>query len=293
MEYHKPVLLKEIIENLKVRKGKRYIDATLGDGGHSIGILKKGGKVLGVEINEKALERAKERIENEDLSRSFIGVLGNFKNIEEIAKENGFNKVSGIVYDLGYSSFELEESGLGLSFQLDEPLDMRLDKSLGVTAADLLNSLSEKDIASLIYRYSDERLAKKYAGEIVKARSLKKIQTTKDLVEIIESVSSPGYERGRIHPATRTFQALRIVVNDEIENLKKSLPQAARLLLPDSVIALITFHSLEDKTAKEFGRCARPSVGEVFKKPVMPSEEEIRQNPRSRSAKLRVFEKND
>jgi len=260
MKYHEPVLLKETIENLNVREGGKYIDATLGDGGHSLEILKRGGYVLGLDVNEKSLKRAQLRIKKEGLDERFKGVLGNFKNIEKIGKENGFEKVNGIVYDLGYSSYELEELGLGLSFQTDETLDMRLSNSLGVTAADLLNSLNEKDIAKLIYEYSDEKMSRKIAREIVKTRSLKKIQTTKDLVEIINSVSYPGYERGRINPATRTFQALRIVVNDEIENLKKSLPQAARLLLPGSVIVLITFHSLEDKVAKEFSRRARPSI---------------------------------
>ena len=293
MQYHEPVLLKETTENLNVKAGGRYIDATLGDGGHTLEILKRGGHVLGIDVNEDSLKRAEFRIEEAGLSESFKGILGNFKNIEEIGKENGFEKVNGIVYDLGYSSYELEESGLGLSFQADEPLDMRLSKSLGVTAADLLNSLNGKDIANLIYEYSGERLSGRIAREIVKARSLKRIQTTKDLVEIINSVSSPGYERGRINPATRTFQALRIAVNDEIENLRKSLPQAARLLLPGSVIVLITFHSLEDKVAKEFGRRARPSITEVYKKPLRPSKEEIEKNPRSRSAKLRVFKKID
>ena len=291
MEYHKPVLLKETIEALKVEPGKKYIDATLGDAGHTLEILKLGGEVLGIEINEEALERAKERIKKEGFENEFTGALGNFKNIETIAREKGFSKVNGIVYDLGYSSFELENMELGLSFQLDELLDMRLDKNLGVTAADLVNSLSEKDLSSLIFQYSDERMARKIAKAIVDSRNLKKVQTTGDLVEIIKSVSSPGYERGRINPATRTFQALRIVVNDEIENLKKSLPQAARLLLPGSVIVLITFHSLEDKVAKDFSRCARPSVSEVNKKPLTPAEEEVRNNPRSRSAKLRAFEK--
>ncbi len=292
MEYHKPVLLKETIETLKVEQGKKYIDATLGDAGHTLEILKMGGEVLGIEINENALERAKERIKKEGFENKFTGVLGNFKNIEEISRNNGFGNVDGIVYDLGYSSTELEEMGLGLSFQLDEPLDMRLDKNLGVTAADLVNSLSEKEFASLIYKYSDERMSRKIAEAIVEARKLKKIQTTGDLVEIINSVSSPGYERGRINPATRTFQALRIVVNDEIENLEKSLPQAARLLLPGSVIVLITFHSLEDKVAKDFSRRARPSVSELYKKPLTPAEEEVRTNVRSRSAKLRAFIKN-
>ncbi|HQK41563.1 MAG TPA: 16S rRNA (cytosine(1402)-N(4))-methyltransferase RsmH [bacterium] len=292
MKYHEPVLLKETVENLNVKEGGKYIDATLGDGGHSLEILKRGGYVLGLDVNEKSLKRAQLRIKKEGLDERFKGVLGNFKNIEKIGKENGFEKVNGIVYDLGYSSYELEELGLGLSFQTDETLDMRLSNSLGVTAADLLNSLNEKDIAKLIYEYSDEKMSRKIAREIVKTRSLKKIQTTKDLVEIINSVSYPGYERGRINPATRTFQALRIVVNDEIENLKKSLPQAARLLLPGSVIILITFHSLEDKVAKEFSRRARPSIKEVYEKPLRPSEEEIERNPRSRSAKLRVFRKN-
>jgi len=292
MKYHEPVLLKETIENLNVREGGKYIDATLGDGGHSLEILKRGGYVLGLDVNEKSLKRAQLRIKKEGLDERFKGVLGNFKNIEKIGKENGFEKINGIVYDLGYSSYELEELGSGLSFQTDETLDMRLSNSLGVTAADLLNSLNEKDIAKLIYEYSDEKMSRKIAREIVKTRSLKKIQTTKDLVEIINSVSYPGYERGRINPATRTFQALRIVVNDEIENLKKSLPQAARLLLPGSVIILITFHSLEDKVAKEFSRRARPSIKEVYEKPLRPSEEEIERNPRSRSAKLRVFRKN-
>jgi 16S rRNA (cytosine1402-N4)-methyltransferase len=291
MAYHKPVLLKEVIENLKVENGKKYIDATLGDAGHTLEILRKGGTVLGIEINGEALERAWGRIKKENLDTNFRGVIGNFKNIKEIAIKEGFETVSGVLYDLGYSSYELENTGLGLSFQLDEPLDMRLDKNLGVTAADLLNSLNEKDIAKLIFEYSGERLAKKIAKAIVEARKLKKIQTTKDLVEIIDSVSSPGYERGRIHPATITFQALRIVVNDEIENLKKSLPQAARLLLPGSVIITVTFHSLEDKVAKEFGHRARPSVEEVYKKPITPSDEEVQENPRSRSAKLRVFKK--
>jgi 16S rRNA (cytosine1402-N4)-methyltransferase len=291
MEYHKPVLLKEVIENLGVEKGKKYIDATLGDAGHTIEILKLGGEVLGLEINEVGLERALGRIKEEGLEENFIGVCGNFKNIEEIAKENGFDEVSGIIYDLGYSSFELEGANLGLSFQKDEPLDMRLDSSLGVSAADLINSLSEKELTSLLFTYSQEKLSKKIAKAIIEARKLEKIQTTSDLVKIIESVTSPDYERGRINPATRTFQALRIVVNDEITNLEKSLPRAARILLPGSKILVISFHSLEDKVAKEFGRSARLSVAEVTERPILPSDEEIEQNPRARSAKLRVFEK--
>jgi len=291
MNYHGTVLLKETIKYLKVDRNKKYIDATLGDGGHTIEIMKRGGEVLGIEINEEALLRAKDRIEKEGLSENFKGVLGNFKNIDEIAKDNGFEKVNGVIYDLGYSSYELEELGIGLSFQRDEPLDMRLDKNLGVTAKDLVNSLNEKELARLILEYSDERLANRFARAIVKARNLKKIQTTAQLAEIIKSVSPLGYERGRINPATRTFQALRIVVNDEIANLEKSLPRAARILLPGSVIILITFHSLEEKVAKSFGRSVRPGIREAFDGPLVPSNEEMNSNPRSRSAKMRVFEK--
>lgn len=291
MRYHEPVLLQEAIRNLKVEKGKSYIDATLGDGGHTLEILKLGGKVLGIEINEEALKRATERIKVEGLNENFTGVLGNFKNIEELASKNGFEKVNGIIYDLGYSSYELEELGVGISFQKDDPLDMRLDKTLGVTAADLVNSLGERELAHLIRKYSDEKFANRFAKEIVKARDLKKIQTTAQLAEIIKSASPLGYEHGRINPATRTFQALRIVVNDEIVNLEKSLPRAARLLLPGSVIILITFHSLEDKVAKSFGRSARPSVIEALDEPVIPINEEVSRNPRSRSAKMRVFKK--
>jgi len=291
MEYHKPVLLNEVLENLNIKKGNKYIDATLGDAGHTIEILKKGGKVLGIDINEVSLQRAVGRIKEEGLEEGFTGVLGNFRDIDEVAEKHGFEKVSGVLYDLGYSSYELEKGKLGLSFQKDEPLDMRLDPSLGVTAADLVNSLSEKELTSLIYTYSDERLAKRFAKAIVSARNLEKIRTTNDLVKIIKSETSSNYERGRIHPATRTFQALRIVVNDEIVNLEKSLPRAARLLLPGSKILVISFHSLEDKVAKDFGRCARLSISEVYEKPVLPTGKEVEENPRSRSAKLRVFEK--
>ncbi len=290
MDYHEPVLLNEVLENLKIEQGKKYIDCTLGDGGHTIEILKKGGIVLGIEVSEEALARAKKRIAELNLSENFVGALGNFKNIKEIAEQNGFSKVDGILFDLGYSSYELDDGGFGLSFLKDEPLDMRLDKTLGVTAADLLNMLPEDQIARIISGYSDEKMARKFARAIVSSRSLKKIQTTKELADLLRSETSPGYEHGRIHPATRTFQALRIAVNDEVANLEKALPQAARLLLPGGRMLVISFQSLEDTIAKQFGRSARPKVLEVTKKPLIPTDEEIRENSRSRSAKLRIFE---
>ena len=293
MDYHKPVLLDETLESLDVKEGSKYIDGTLGQAGHAIEILKRGGLVLGIDVDESSLKSAKERIEKEDLEKGFIGVQGNFKNIEKIASENGFGQVSGILLDLGYSSFELEEGSLGLSFQKNEPLDMRLDKTLGVTAGDLVNTLPEEQLEKIIRNYSGEKMAKRISKAIVDSRSVKRIQTTKDLADLIKSETPPNYEKGRIHPATRTFQALRIAVNDELENLRLTLPRAARLLLPNGVMVIISFHSLEDSIVKDFGRGAQPILRPLYKKPVVPGDEEVKNNTRARSAKLRAFIKTD
>ncbi len=289
--YHNPVLLREAVEHLKVNKGQKYIDATLGDGGHAIEILKMGGTVLGIDVNPAAIERAVARVKELGLVENFVAAVGNFSRIDETAQAKGFGKVSGILYDLGYSSFELDEGERGLSFLENEPLDMRLDPSLGVTAADLVNVLSEKDLAALIYENSDERLSRRFAAAIVEARKLRKIQTSGQLAGIIKSAASLGYERGRIHPATRTFQALKIAVNGELENLENSLPRAARILLPGGRMVVISFHSLEDGTVKKFGLSAQPVLKKVVRKPLTSSEDEIESNPRARSAKMRVFEK--
>jgi len=288
--YHEPVLKNEVIAVLKVRDGKTYIDCTLGDAGHTIEMLRRGATVLGLDINEESLERANERIKKEGLASNFIPVLGNFKKIEELAIANKVTKVDGILYDLGYSSYQLDDSSIGLSFQKDKPLDMRLDSELGVTAADLVNMLNEKQLADLIFNYSQEKFAKKFAKAIVNARSLKKIETTKQLAELLASQVPLGYENGRIHPATRTFQALRIVVNDELENLEMSLPRASHLLLPGGFLIVISFHSMEDQLVKRFGQGAGPTIKMLTKKPIVPTEEEIARNVRSRSAKMRVFE---
>lgn len=304
-QYHEPVLLKEVLEYLSVEPGKKYIDCTLGDGGHTLEILKRGGEVLGIDLDEKALQRATQRIQNEGLDKNFIGVRGNFKNIENISKENGFSKVDGILFDLGYSSFQLDKGEVGLSFQTNEPLDMRLDKELNVTAADLINSLSETELARLFFEYSDERLAKRFARKIVEARKLKEVRTTKQLADLIVEEAPPGYEHGRIHPATRVFQALRIAVNGDLENLSEALPRAAQLLrsaefsadrsakpiLPGGRMIIISFHSLEDKIAKEFGNKARPNIKVLTKKPLTPSKEEVECNRKARSAKMRIFER--
>jgi 16S rRNA (cytosine1402-N4)-methyltransferase len=291
MDYHKPVLLNEVLAHLKVKKGSKYIDATLGDGGHTLEILRQGGIVMGLDASESSLERATQRITSEGLGENFKPVKGNFRKIFELGMANSFDNVSGILYDLGYSSSQLTEDETGLSFIKDMPLDMRIDKSLGVTAEDLLNSLPERALEHLIREYSDEHMARRFAQAIVEARNQKRIHTTAQLAKVIADASPLGYERGRIHPATRTFQALRIAVNDEIDNLISSLPQAARLLLPGGQLLVISFHSLEDRAVKEFGRGAQPNIKAVTKKPIVPTEEEVRENNRSRSAKLRVLEK--
>ena len=294
--YHKPVMLDEALHYLQPLPGLRYIDCTLGDGGHTLELLRQGGEVLGIDAFPDALERSSQRIKDEGFDDKFTGAVGNFKDLQEIAEKNGFEQVNGIIFDLGFSSYELEHGGIGLSFQKDEPLDMRMDKTLGVTAADLLNTLPEKQLAKIIREYGGEKMANKFAKEIIKFRNLKKFQTTSQLKEVIESVAPSGYEKGRINPATRTFQALRIAVNDEIDNLKKALPQAARLLLPGGRMIVISFHSLEDKVAKDFSRFnAQPSATEatteVTKKPLVPTAREVDQNVRSRSAKMRIYEK--
>ena len=291
MTYHEPVLKEEVIAYSQIREGKKYIDCTLGDGGHTIEFLKRGALVLGLDINTESLDRATKRVKKEGLSSNFTPILGNFKKIEQLATHCEFSQVDGILYDLGYSSYQMDESELGLSFQKDKPLDMRLDDTLGVTAADLVNALPEKQLAELIFKYSQENLARKFAKAIVNARNLKKIETTKQLADLIASQSFLGYEKGRIHPATRTFQALRIVVNDELENLAQSLPQAPRLLLPGGFLIVISFHSMEDKLVKQFSQSAGPKMKAVNKKPIVPSREEVAKNIRSRSAKMRVLEK--
>jgi 16S rRNA (cytosine1402-N4)-methyltransferase len=301
VQYHEPVLLQEIIELLQVDKGKRYIDATLGDGGHTIEFLKRGALVLGLDYDEKALARATDRIKSvlngTGFEQNFTGVNTNFKNIDVAAKDAGFDEVDGILYDLGYSTSQLEETSVGLSFLNDQPLDMRLDKNLGVTAADLVNTLGEKQLEKLFLEYGEERLAKRFARRIVDARKLKQIQTTTDLSDLLVDEATLGYEKGRIHPATRVFQALRIVVNDELENLKSSLPRAAHLLkLPGGRMGIISFHSLEDRVAKSlknFSHNVRPAInlGAVNKKPITPGWEEVKSNKKARSAKLRVYER--
>lgn len=290
-DLHKPVMYQECMDLLSPKEGGIYIDCTLGDAGHTLGLLQAGGSVLGIESYEPALERAIGIIKDKGYANCFTGVLGNFKNVVEIADDAGFTKVNGIIFDLGYSSYELDQANLGLSFQRDDLLDMRMSIDLSVTAADLLNKLPENELERMFRVYGGERLSKKFASAIVKARSMKELQSTKELAELLSSVAPPGYERGRLHPATRVFQALRITVNDELENLKIALPGAANQLLPGGRMVIISFHSLEDQIVKKFGFGMQPELKPLVKKPLVPGKQEKLDNNRSRSAKLRVYEK--
>ncbi|NBO36089.1 16S rRNA (cytosine(1402)-N(4))-methyltransferase RsmH [bacterium] len=285
MMYHEPVLLNEVLENLKIEKNKIYVDCTLGDGGHSIGILEKGGRVFGIDYNDESINRTKDRVRKMGLDENFQTIKENFKNIQNFIDYG----VSGFLFDLGYSSFHLEGYGKGLSFQKDEELDMRVDTSRGVKAKDLLKLLDVKQLESIFRVFGEEKYSKRIAQEIVRKREVKEIHSTSDLIEIIRSVVPS--QQVKINPATRVFQSLRIVVNQELENLKLALPQAESLTLPGGRILVITFHSLEEKLVKEFSRDFQPRIKLIGGGVILPSQDEVTRNPRSRSAKLFVLEK--
>lgn len=286
MAVHKPVLLAEVLEILKVKPGGRYIDATVGEGGHALAIARKGGSVLGIEQDPEVLKEARR-----NLGGKAILAEGNFREIDRIAEENSFTGADGVLMDLGISSWHLESSGRGFSFQRDEPLDMRADPNLGVTAADLLNGLSKDELTKVFKQFGEEERAGQLAGAVVRSRSLRPFRTTGDLIEAVESVK--GKKKEKLHPATKIFQALRIAVNDELVNLRSALPRAFGVLGRGGTLAVISFHSLEDREVKRFfAETAKAGLGEILTaKPTAPSPKEVSRNPRSRSAKLRGIEK--
>jgi len=286
MMYHEPVMVNEVIQNLKAVRNKVIVDCTLGDGGHTIQILKEGFKVIGIDYNNESIARTLNRLENLNLQTNFELKKGNFKDLDSLILE----PVDGFLLDLGYSSFHLEGYQKGLSFQKDEELDMRLDASLGIKAKDLINALSASQLEHIFKTYGEEVFARKIAEAIVSKRAVKEINSTGDLVEIISRVI-PSRHVSKINPATKVFQSLRIVVNGELDNLKTALPKAENLTLPGGRIMIITFHSLEDKIVREFARDFQPSLNLLGGTFQTPSSDEVLRNPRSRSAKLYVFEK--
>ncbi|MDP2671578.1 MAG: 16S rRNA (cytosine(1402)-N(4))-methyltransferase RsmH [bacterium] len=280
---HQSVLLKEVLDFLNVKKGHLYVDATLGAAGHAKEIIKQGGQVIGFEVDPKTVEK----LEEEALAGLTI-INKNFSRIGEILREKGITSVSGVLFDLGISSDQLSDPSLGLSFNLDAPLDMRLDPNLGVSAADLINALAERELYELFDKYGEEHSARRLARAIVDARREEKIQTSYQLVKIINRVV--GARKGRLHPATKVFMALRIAVNSELENLEEGLRESLEVLEKGGKLLVISFHSLEDRIVKRFFQ-DQENLKIITKNPVLPSEEEVERNPRARSAKLRVAEK--
>jgi 16S rRNA (cytosine1402-N4)-methyltransferase len=301
---HQSVLYKEIIHALQPRSGGRYVDGTLGAGGHARGILEvcaPDGQLLGLDIDPQALALARKTLA--PYEQRIHLAQASYTSLSTQLTQLGWDTVDGIVLDLGASSMQFDTPERGFSFQYDAPLDMRFGPSAPQTAADLVNKLSERELADLIYEYGEERDSRKIARAIVRARPL---QTTRELVAVIEAISP---RRGdRIHPATRTFQALRIAVNEELASIEEVLPQAVTALNIGGRVAVISFHSLEDRIVKDFFREQskdlinppyeriyeverKATLKEVNRKPITPSDEEIKNNPRARSAKLRIAEK--
>ncbi len=304
MPIHKPVLISEAVEALDVQPGKRYIDCTLGSGGHAAAILKQilpGGQLLGIDADPEAIETVKSRLA--DYIESVTIINDNFANLETICRENNFLPVHGILFDLGLSSTQLEVSERGFSFQHDGPLDMRYSPAQELTASDIINTYPEDKLSQIIKKYGENRNSKWIARHIIKSRP---INSTLQLASIVEKAI--GSHRGKIHPATKTFMALRIIVNHELESLSAALKQTIACLKSQGRLVVISYHSLEDRIVKQFMqresteclcppgipvcRCGHvPSLKIISKRVITPSPTEIKSNPRSRSAKLRVAER--
>ena len=284
---HIPVLLHESLEGLNLKDGDIFLDGTLGSAGHSLAVAEKFGdevEIIGIDRDAEALKRSEERLRS--LTHSAYLKLESFRNLDEVLKSLGITRVNAILLDLGISSEQIDDSGRGFSFQRDEPLDMRMSKE-GITAAEILNSWSEHAIELILRGFGEERASRKIARAIVERREHKPFVTTTDLIEVL------GERKGKLHPATKTFQALRIAVNEELTALEDGLTKAFNALSSGGRLAVISFHSLEDRIVKNFFRDkAKAGVAKLInKKPITPSEEELKRNPRSRSAKLRVIEK--
>lgn len=308
MEFkHTPVMLEECIENLNIKTNGIYVDGTIGGAGHSKEIIKKIGEkglLIGIDRDEEALKSAKKTLEKYSNVKY---VHGNHDDIKKILNDLEIDKVDGILLDLGVSSYQLDERNRGFSYLGDNKLDMRMDKTQNLTAETVVNTYPEQKLADIIYEYGEERFSRQIAKNICIQRKTKKIETTKELVEIIEK-SIPKSKQKNGHPAKKTFQAIRIEVNNEIEPLYKTILDCIDCLKEKGRLCVITFHSLEDRAVKKAmieakGNCTCPSdlpycvcgaksLGKIItKKPIIPSEKEQEENSRSKSAKLRVFER--
>jgi len=301
---HVPVLLNEVIAGLQPQRGGYFVDCTVGLGGHAAAILETiptSGRLLGIDADPEAIKLSQDKLG--DYGEAVALVNDNFINLEAICKRYHFHPVDGILFDLGVSSLQLDTAERGFSFQLDAPLNMRFDPGQELTASDIVNSFSEQELAKLIEKYGEERHSRRIARYIVQNRP---IATTVELARLV--VQASGGKRARIHPATRTFMALRIAVNSELQNLEMALRQAVNLLRPGGRLTVISYHSLEDRIAKQFMRDAasnclcppgapmcrcghEPTLKLISRKVIKPTSLETESNPRSRSAKLRVAER--
>lgn len=288
---HTSVLLQEVIENLHIQPGGKYIDATIGGGGHTREIINRGGIVLGIDTDTDALGYIAENLKFEILNLKLKLVKGNFRDIRRIALENGFEKVQGILFDLGVSSYQLDTKERGFSIKHNGPLDMRMDTGEKLTAAEIVRTYSKDALEDIFTKYGEEEHAGTVVEAILDARKTEEIKTTKQLVDIIESVIK---RQGKLHPATRIFQALRIEVNQELEGVKAGIRDSFGLLEAKGRVLVISFHSLEDRIIKRiFGEEQKKGTGKVIgKNLITASNLETENNPRSRSAKMRIFEKN-
>ncbi len=293
---HISVLLHEAITGLQIHKGDTFVDATLGGGGHSALVCETFGKevrIIGIDADKDAIVRSEERLAGKC---NFHTACTNFSNLASVLDSLQVTSIQRLLFDLGLSSFQLEESGRGFSFKQDEPLLMTMRKESKedeVTAYDVVNSWKEENLADIIYGYGEERYSRRIAKAIVEARETKPIETTTLLAEIISRAVPGSYRHGKLHPATKTFQAIRIAVNDELRSIEKAVADGFARLSPNGRIAVISFHSLEDRIIKNFFRqkVADGLARAITKKPIIPSDEEVSRNPRSRSAKLRILEK--
>lgn len=304
---HVPVLVEAVVAGLQVRQGGWYIDGTLGGGGHTAAILQGSGpdgRVLGLDADPAAIRRVEQALADAVAAGRLVLLQAHFERLEEVAAEKNFLPVDGVLLDLGVSSFQLETAERGFSFQLGGPLDMRFDPGQGVDAAEIVNSWAEEELADLIYRFGEEQQSRRIARYLVRHRPF---HTTVELAQAVERAVG-GRRDSRIHPATRTFQALRIAVNRELQQLKVVLPQMLRVLRPGGRLVIISFHSLEDRIVKQWmqqearqyvpdptnlygGYERQPTLRIITRKPVEADDDELSRNPRSRSAKLRVAEK--
>lgn len=310
MEFkHVPILLDECIENLNIRPGKIYVDCTVGGAGHSREIVKKieDGKLICFDQDETALNVAKKRLE--DYSDRVVFIKDNFKNIKKDLQKIGIEKVDGILMDIGVSSYQIDEDKRGFSYMHDAQLDMRMDQSNPISAKDIVNTYSKEDLENIIFKYSDEKWAKRIAEFICKEREIKPIETTFELVDVIEkAIPKKVRMNQKGHSSKKTFQAIRIEVNKELDVLEKAVGDCIDLLNLGGRICIITFHSLEDKICKDIFKdrqrgcicppeipvCVcnhKPEIKILTRKPIEPSKEELNRNSRARSAKLRVAEK--